>query len=376
MIFVLELSLRLFAFGMRFFDMFGWRWNLFDLVVVILQVIETLVNIIVIRVSGEELSGYAFDFSILRVFRILRLVRIVRVIRAMRFVEDLRTLIHSVFGSFRPFFWFIMMMLLLIYISAVQFTQIVSDYKIDLNKNNPADAKAIEELDEYFGSLSRAILSLFASVSGGVDWQVVLDPLIDNISPLLGIVFCAFISFAVFALLNVVTGIFVQSAMTAARQSNESYVVTHVKELFRDADADGSGTLTRKEFESQVNTKPMREYFKHLDIDISEANSLFNLLDSNGDGGVSLDEFVNVSLRLRGEARALEMEVLKRTVAELLKKQEGATDMLEHVHRHVNTLRRRYSKETTTLDTQNPPSSRFPSKVVPPQPQEEPDEEC
>lgn len=342
-IFSLELCLRMFAFGHRFFSMFGWRWNVFDLVVVILQVLETITNIIIINVSGDNVSGYAFDFSVLRVFRVVRLVRIIRVIRAMRSVEDLRTLVHSIFGTFRPFCWILVMMLLLIYISAVQFTQIVSDYKIGLDKNNPEDIHKIAELDEYFGSLSRAILSLFAAVSGGVDWQTVLDPLIDHISPFLAIVFCAYISFAVFALLNVVTGIFVQSAMVAARQSNESYVVTHVRELFRDADLDGSGILTLMEFQDQLNTKPMKEYFKHLDIDISEAHSLFNLLDSDGDGGVSLDEFVNGSLRLRGEARALEMEVLKRILAELIKKQEGVPDMISKINHQVAQMRRLHS---------------------------------
>jgi len=315
--FTLELGLRFFAFGTRFFRMFEWRWNVFDCVIVFLQLFETFTSIIITSMQDSDTSKVTFDFSILRVFRILRLVRIVRVIRVLRFIADLRTLVYSVFGTFKQFLWTVMLIFLLVYITGVLFTQIVADFTVSLDLGDPRSMAASLKVKRHFGSLSRSILSLFASITGGVDWEDMVDPLIEHIHPVLAIIFCAYIAFGVFALLNVVTGLFVQSAMTAALQDRESYLVNHVRELFVESDADGSGVVSWGEFQAQLNSKSMKEYFKHLDIDISEAQGLFSLLDSNSDGEITADEFLNGSLRLRGQARALEMEVVMRAISDL-----------------------------------------------------------
>lgn len=42
----------------------------------------------------------------------------------------------------------------------------------------------------------------------------------------------------------------------------------------------------------------------------------FSLLDLNSDGELTADEFLNGSLHLRGNARALEMEVMMRAISE------------------------------------------------------------
>lgn len=338
--FSIELTLRIGAFRLRFFSMFGWRWNVFDCIVVTLQLFETFFTIIVTNALDADAQKLTFDFSIMRMLRVLRLVRIVRVIRVLRFVGDLRTLVYSVFGTLRLFLWCCLLMLLLIYITGVQFTQMVADYKLGLDLGDPRHAPAIRSINRYFGSLSRSLLSLFASVSGGVDWQDCVDPLIEHIHPFLAILYCAYIAFGVFALLNVVTGIFVQSAMVAAKQDNETYVVNHVRELFANADVEGTGVLTWPEFEARLITKEMKEYFKHLDIDITEAEALFSLLDLNGDGEISADEFLNGSLRLRGQARALEMEVMMRALSGLNESVEALLHQTEWLCLPDNAVQR------------------------------------
>eukprot|EP00913_Durusdinium_trenchii_P007652 g7189.t1 len=51
-------------------------------------------------------------------------------------------------------------------------------------------------------------------------------------------------------------------------------------------------------------------YFQTLDVDVTEGAALFNMID-NGDGQVTLDEFVDGILRCRGPARALDQVAMR-----------------------------------------------------------------
>ncbi|CAE7399939.1 CACNA1G, partial [Symbiodinium sp. CCMP2456] len=52
------------------------------------------------------------------------------------------------------------------------------------------------------------------------------------------------------------------------------------------------------------------KYFGSLGINASEARGLFGLLDADESGSVSLQEFMQGCLRLRGQAKAIDMATL------------------------------------------------------------------
>merc|ERR1712032_118480 len=124
------------------------------------------------------------------------------------------------------------------------------------------------------------------------------------------IVFTLFICFMVLGVLNVVTGLFVEGAMKAAQNDADSVmqaemewkqsVFNKIKEVFDVSDSDGSGTISFREFEAQTKNPYMIEMFNMLDLDVLEAQGLFNLLDLRGNGEVAIDEFVIGCLRLKG----------------------------------------------------------------------------
>merc|ERR550537_1648760 len=65
-------------------------------------------------------------------------------------------------------------------------------------------------------------------------------------------------------------------------------------------------------FESQVDRPNMKEYFRAIDVDPSEAKGLFRLLDMDGSGTINAEEFLNGCLRLRGPAKALDLALVMR----------------------------------------------------------------
>ena len=113
-----------------------------------------------------------------------------------------------------------------------------------------------EAFARYAGIWS-AIYTLFMCISGGISWVEAAEPLL-TITPLFGVIFSFYVCFTVFCVLNVVTGIFVESASNMIAQDQEMMMMEElarrkqwldaVKEAWTKADKDGSGLLNVEEF--------------------------------------------------------------------------------------------------------------------------------
>uniref|UniRef100_A0A7S0B6C9 EF-hand domain-containing protein n=1 Tax=Pyrodinium bahamense TaxID=73915 RepID=A0A7S0B6C9_9DINO len=302
-LFTAEQALRLGAHGSRFFTMKGWTWNLFDLLVVSLQLMEQATHWLTV-------ANISMDISIVRMCRVLRLIRITRLIRVVRLVHELRTLVASIMGSFKSLAWTLLLLMIVIYSCSVLFTQVVLDA---LDHEVPH----AEDLDRWFGSLARTALTLFESILGGLSWEEAVQPLYLGVSPGVAIVFCFYVAFCVFALMNVVTGVFVEKAMQTAQDHKDMYLANHISELFFSTVEGGTEHITWEIFSEKMNSPDMQEYFKAINVDPAEAYGLFQLLDTDGNGGVDCEEIVNGLLRLRGNARALELSLLMSETARI-----------------------------------------------------------
>jgi Ca2+-binding EF-hand superfamily protein len=146
-----------------------------------------------------------------------------------------------------------------------------------------------------------------------------LEPLLQTgqQSPAL---FITFVSFTLLCVMNVVTGIFCESAIQAAQKDRDHMIdlqladrsrfVRHLQRLFAEWDSSGDGDLSLEEFEAHLSDTRMIAFFDTLDIQASDAWALFKLLDADGGGTIDADEFVSGCIRLRGDAKAVHMEKL------------------------------------------------------------------
>merc|ERR1711920_95647 len=100
----------------------GWPWNLFDLGVVVLQLLDAALT-----VAENQLN-----LSVVRVLRIVRLLRVIRVVRLLHLFRELRTMAGAVGTSIQPFFWSFCLLALMIFIVVVCILQvIVEHYRTD-----------------------------------------------------------------------------------------------------------------------------------------------------------------------------------------------------------------------------------------------------
>jgi len=196
----------------------------------------------------------------------------------------------------------------MIYIVGVYIMQIVV---VEVPKSVMAEDP---ELQQYWSSLDSSVMSLFQALMGGVDWEDLVNPLTRNIHPLMGPFFALYVGFATFVMLNLINGIFFDLTFSNIRDTHDRELINQVKELVVESDSNCSGRISYEEFEGQVGSPLMKAYFQKIDLDISEAKGLFDLLDINGKGHVDHQDFVMGCLRLQGKARALDLAVLSKTM--------------------------------------------------------------
>lgn len=306
MAFALELLLRLCVYRLRFFTTDGWKWNVFDCALVIFQMGE-----LVFQMIGQTQVG---TWGIMKAVRIVRLLRVMRVLRVLRFLRDMRTLIISVATSIKPLGWSVVMLLLMLYVIAVYFTEVVLDHRVHLPAvQSDDDAIATNTLIHHFGNLGSSIFSLYQVITGGMDWRDVSDPLMASIGAYMGVVFAFYIAFAVICMVNLFTGIFVQTALQHAEYEKQLETVNSLRDiLIRGVGLEKQAVphVSADDFVAHLADPEMKRYLKEIDVDVTSAHGLFRLLDPDDQGVIPVSQVLTGCVRLRGPAKSIDLASL------------------------------------------------------------------
>ncbi|CAE7153843.1 Catsper1 [Symbiodinium pilosum] len=143
------------------------------------------------------------------------------------------------------------------------------------------------------------------------NWSPACRVLVENISEWFSIFFLLYRCVLGFAVLNVVNAVFVQQTMKTASSDEElafkqkerdvALYTRKVKKLFQTMDSSGDGTINKEEFAKLVNSPMLKFWMGQLELEYHDLMSLFEFLD-NGDGEITLLEFIDGAGRLRGGA--------------------------------------------------------------------------
>ncbi|MEM6267317.1 MAG: ion transporter [Pseudomonadota bacterium] len=192
-IFVIELALKLFAYGWRFFKN---GWNIFDLAIVSAALMP----------AGDQ-------FSVLRALRILRALRLVSVVPSMRKV------IVGLFRAIPSIGTVIVMLLLLFYISAVMATKLFGS-----------------AFPEWFGHLGASLYSLF-QIMTLESWSMgIVRPVMAEY-PYAWAFFIPFILLTSFIVLNLFIGVIVNAMSEATSEEahdEREEIISELKALRAD----------------------------------------------------------------------------------------------------------------------------------------------
>jgi len=296
--FALELALKLHVHRLRFFIVSGWAWNVMDLFLIVAQIIEEFLVI-----TAQDTVGSGVNFSVLRAIRMLRCVRILRVLRLTSFFDSLRRLVACMIHSVLSFVWSFVLLFLLLYMYGIYLTQSVHLHLLETGTGD-------DELRRWYGSVPQAILSLFQALTGGVDWNDIVEPLSTHMGVGWSVVTTLWMAFLILAVMNIITGNFVQNSIELAAKVKSIDDVFQAKRLFKCLDIDSSGAISTDEIHNHLGSSAVQQFFRSVDVDISEAEALFEILDVSGDGLIDCDEFISGCLRLQGGARAVDLVLM------------------------------------------------------------------
>eukprot|EP00928_Gymnodinium_smaydae_P073259 TRINITY_DN56499_c0_g1_i1.p1 TRINITY_DN56499_c0_g1~~TRINITY_DN56499_c0_g1_i1.p1 ORF type:complete len:522 (-),score=30.56 TRINITY_DN56499_c0_g1_i1:12-1577(-) len=319
-LFLVELLVRIMAERCKFFRS-SW-WNIFDLVIVVSSVTESVMEII--DIPGPERFTKGTSLRIFRVLRITRLAKVVRIVMIVRFIGALRTLVQSIAMTLRHLLWAMLLLTFVLFVFGIMFTDIVTSHT--LSRLSDGDDLSDDFLKESFGSLDASMLTLFATISGGLEWKELYVAL-NGVSTFWAIAFLGYLTFCMFAVLNVMTAVFCQAAIQSAERDHDHLVqsvledrhlyIDGLQKLFASIDDDGNGCVTIKEFEAHFNDEAVRCVFRALELDPSDAWELFATLDRDGSGTIDADEFLEGCLYIRGVAKAVNLAALARDISKM-----------------------------------------------------------
>jgi Ca2+-binding EF-hand superfamily protein len=294
-----ELAARIAVDPLYFFQGKDWRWNYFDLFLMIAGTAQ--------KITKSKAAGA----TLLRVLRAGRIMRIAPAIKTHPFFRELRLMIYSLISSLRGLFWGFLLMVSINYLFAMLFLGEATNYL----RSNLGDGETVDALNEYWGSMAVALRSLFAAISGGDDWMGIAQPLFDISLPH-GCLFVVYI-FVVFAgLLNIMNGVFVDAALASSRadsdlvaQLDHEALVETIKSAKAVFESIGE-SLTEQQFQELLGKADVKGFFRSLDMDVEEAKCFFSILDTDNSGTLELDEFIQGCLRLQGAAKKIHVASL------------------------------------------------------------------
>lgn len=282
-VFLFEVCLRIYA------ERRQWAkdvWNIFDFILVAIGVLDTWI----LPITGMN-SDMRF-VTFVRLFRLLRLVRVLRVLRLLRFLKELMLLVQGITSAMRAMVWGLLLLGITIFICALLITRVVGKACCDED-----DAFKNELYVDLFGTLARTSFTLFQFT---MEFQPDICRDTWDHGPWLTFFFIAYTMFTNITLLNTVASVIVENILSIAQRNDEEQKEkadkldriaqqNRLSEIFAMVDEDGNRMIDKEEI---TKHNPAVEHLLQMSgVSEDYALNLFSIMDVDGSGTVSRDEF-------------------------------------------------------------------------------------
>eukprot|EP00927_Polykrikos_kofoidii_P008629 TRINITY_DN13597_c0_g3_i2.p1 TRINITY_DN13597_c0_g3~~TRINITY_DN13597_c0_g3_i2.p1 ORF type:complete len:711 (-),score=132.19 TRINITY_DN13597_c0_g3_i2:57-2189(-) len=303
--FSFECYVRFMAFKNKV-DGFKDAWFVFDLLMVLMMVVETWLLSAVVLFSEYTGLGDLSVKGLLRMGKLLRMMRMCRVGRLLRATPELMILIKGLLAAFRSVFFTLLLITALLFVFAIAFTQLTL---------------GTEYGEGNFGSVTASMyyLMLHGAFLLSADYKAL--ELQAAGGHLLVFLFFTFILFAAVLLMNMLIGVLCQVVSAVAASEKEEllvmYVRTKLEKVMAIIDEDGGGTISRDEFMLILDNLEAMEALHDIGVDVvglvDFADFIFGDdadLDEDYEVELTLPEFLEVILQLRGSNNATVKDIV------------------------------------------------------------------
>eukprot|EP00929_Paragymnodinium_shiwhaense_P119458 TRINITY_DN9135_c0_g1_i1.p1 TRINITY_DN9135_c0_g1~~TRINITY_DN9135_c0_g1_i1.p1 ORF type:complete len:520 (-),score=126.26 TRINITY_DN9135_c0_g1_i1:135-1592(-) len=286
----------------------GWdyytdSWNCFDYILVVFNGTD-LVHELLAEDGANQLK-------IAACCRIIRLLRIARGVKGLKVFKGLWLVTQGMLDSLSTIAWVATLLLIIVYCLAIILTTIVAQH--------PDTREHWVNADQYVGTVIKTMWTLFQIITFDAWASDVVRPMLQA-SPIgVAIVLVAIIVCS-FGVLNVIVAVMVERTMTISKESREQVetllekseqeLLKAMAEDFLEQDLDENGEISYDDFCHLLKIPKMLQKLRYLGIQQDEAESLFDLMDTDNSGKVSPDEFITGLQKLRGPAKGQDLVTL------------------------------------------------------------------
>jgi len=276
--------------------------------------------------------GFNNDSQFVNTLTILRSIRLLRLVRVLQRLPQFREawiLLRGLLNSSRVLVFTVMVIFFVTYLFAII-------GMVTIAKELVARRDAAEEA----GDLERSSeLAKLVDVCGGLDrfmfllvqlltldsWTVMVRQFLEELS-WAWIYFYAYIAVAVFVLMNLVTAIIVDNALSSFKMGEEEALnqrdmdkaseLKRLEHLFDLMDSDKNGFLNWDEFKAAFHDDETKKKWRLLDFEPEDCCELFGMLE-NGNGEIATSEFFAGLVKMKGPAQSKDIFRIQKELEEL-----------------------------------------------------------
>lgn len=286
-------------------------WFLFDSMLTIMMIWDTWVQAIIRLLGGQAYGAQVRSFTILRILRILRVLRVARAARIINSLPELRVLVKGMAIAMRSTFTILALLLIVVYIFAVLFTQMLSGNPIGYG---------------WFESVPQSMNFLLLQTLAGADVNVINKLLAAGWTYYF--LYLSFVFMGSLTLMNMLIGVLCEVVNVVAQVEEErafhDQAYRFICEFVRSLDMDGDRMLSRAEFLEVIERDPDLLMGLHNDFGIDVVAFCDNAIALFADcENIEVSDFVDLITQFRGQKQT--------TVKDLVDMRKFISMQLRHV---------------------------------------------
>jgi len=234
-------------------------------------------------------------------------------------MRPLRMMLASIIGSFTTLLWSLLMMSLIMYIFGLCFMQGVAGY-LQEKQSEEIPEDTLDGIISYWSSVHQSTITLYMAVTGGSDWEPLAEP-IREVGPIYYTLFLGYIAFFMIAVLNVLTGMFVDTAMKVGESDSAAVLeqieesshqqVDNLRSFLQSLDTEQTNTITWDAVQSNVKAEPMEDFLHVFQMNLGEMKHVYQSVEMvRGEGEVDIIDFVAGCAKIMSDHETVEMMLM------------------------------------------------------------------
>ncbi|CAE7660858.1 CACNA1C [Symbiodinium pilosum] len=300
-------------------------WTLLDMLIVVFGLVQVLLGFV--GVSLDRVTS-------LRMLRVVRIMRLFRLFRKFVMLKELRKLIRMTASCFKTLCWSFLFCFVVMTSWAMLAVELLNPYMSELSYF----WDDCEFCKRSLQSVMSANLLLFKTVVAGDSWGKVAVPLIEAHPWTATPIFIGSQLSIVFGVLNLVVAVVVDTFaeqrtkdVTSMAQEMDEDAEEELQELdkiFAKIDSDNDGQLSWEELvKGAQKVREFQHRLRVMDIDQTDLQQLFSMLDHNQNSTVDPDEFKRTLARWAFDSKTA-TRFVRYTLQQLMDDHSSAAEKL------------------------------------------------